>query len=191
MIGIIDYSLGNTGNLVNALKKLGYESVITKDKNVLSSCEAIILPGVGHFGYAMNIINTSGLKDMIIELSKYKRLIGICLGMQLLFEHSEEGNADGLGILKGSIARIDTDLTIPHLGWNTLTSNDQSLNGKDVYFIHSYKVSESEYTIAETDYNSNIPAIVKKENITGIQFHPEKSGETGLFILKNALEGSF
>lgn len=191
MIGIIDYSLGNTGNLVNALKKLGYESVITKDKNVLSSCEAIILPGVGHFGYAMNIINTSGLKDMIIELSKYKRLIGICLGMQLLFEHSEEGNAAGLGILKGRIARIDTDLTIPHLGWNTLTSNDQSLNGKDVYFIHSYKVSESEYTIAETDYNSNIPAIVKKENITGIQFHPEKSGETGLFILKNALEGSF
>lgn len=191
MIGIIDYSLGNTGNLVNALKNLGYESVITKDKNVLSSCEAIILPGVGHFGYAMNIINTSGLKDMIIELSKYKRLIGICLGMQLLFEHSEEGNADGLGILKGSIARIDTDLTIPHLGWNTLTSNYQSLNGKDVYFIHSYKVSESEYTIAETDYNSNIPAIVKKENITGIQFHPEKSGETGLFILKNALEGSF
>lgn len=191
MIGIIDYSLGNTGNLVNALKKLGYESVITKDKNVLSSCEVIILPGVGHFGYAMNIINTSGLKDMIIELSKYKQLIGICLGMQLLFEHSEEGNADGLGILKGSIARIDTDLTIPHLGWNTLTSNYQSLNGKDVYFIHSYKVSESEYTIAETDYNSNIPAIVKKENITGIQFHPEKSGETGLFILKNALEGSF
>ena len=191
MIGIIDYSLGNTGNLVNALKKLGYESVITKDKNVLSSCEAIILPGVGHFGYAMNIINTSGLKDMIIELSKYKQLIGICLGMQLLFEHSEEGNADGLGILKGSIARIDTDLTIPHLGWNTLTSNYQSLNGKDVYFIHSYKVSASEYTIAETDYNSNIPAIVKKENITGIQFHPEKSGETGLFILKNALEGSF
>lgn len=191
MIGIIDYSLGNTGNLVNALKNLGYESVITKDKNVLSSCEAIILPGVGHFGYAMNIINTSGLKDMIIELSKNKRLIGICLGMQLLFEHSEEGNAAGLGILKGRIARIDTDLTIPHLGWNTLTSNDQSLNGKDVYFIHSYKVSESEYTIAETDYNSNIPAIVKKENITGIQFHPEKSGETGLFILKNALEGSF
>lgn len=191
MIGIIDYSLGNTGNLVNALKKLGYESVITKDKNVLSSCEAIILPGVGHFGYAMNIINTSGLKDMIIELSKYKRLIGICLGMQLLFEHSEEGNAAGLGILKGRIARIDTDLTIPHLGWNTLTSNYQSLNGKDVYFIHSYKGLESEYTIAETDYNSNIPAIVKKENITGIQFHPEKSGETGLFILKNALEGSF
>ncbi|HBV22638.1 MAG TPA: imidazole glycerol phosphate synthase subunit HisH [Jeotgalicoccus sp.] len=191
MIGIIDYSLGNTGNLVNALKKLGYESVITKDKNVLSSCEAIILPGVGHFGYAMNIINTSGLKDMIIELSKYKRLIGICLGMQLLFEHSEEGNAAGLGILKGRIARIDTDLTIPHLGWNTLTSNYQSLNGKDVYFIHSYKGLESEYTIAETDYNSNIPAIVKKGNVTGIQFHPEKSGETGLYILKNALEGSF
>lgn len=191
MIGIIDYSLGNTGNLVNALKKLGYESVITKDKNVLSSCEAIILPGVGHFGYAMNIINTSGLKDMIIELSKYKRLIGICLGMQLLFEYSEEGNAAGLGILKGRIARIDTDLTIPHLGWNTLTSNYQSLNGKDVYFIHSYKGLESEYTIAETDYNSNIPAIVKKGNVTGIQFHPEKSGETGLYILKNALEGSF
>lgn len=191
MIGIIDYSLGNTGNLVNALKKLGYESVITKDKNVLSSCEAIILPGVGHFGYAMNIINTSGLKDMIIELSRYKRLIGICLGMQLLFEHSEEGNAAGLGILKGRIARIDTDLTIPHLGWNTLTSNYQSLNGKDVYFIHSYKGLESEYTIAETDYNSNIPAIVKKGNVTGIQFHPEKSGETGLYILKNALEGSF
>ena len=191
MIGIIDYSLGNTGNLVNALKKLGYESVITKDKNVLSSCEAIILPGVGHFGYAMNIINTSGLKDMIIELSKYKRLIGICLGMQLLFERSEEGNAAGLGILKGRIARIDTDLTIPHLGWNTLTSNYQSLNGKDVYFIHSYKGLESEYTIAETDYNSNIPAIVKKGNVTGIQFHPEKSGETGLYILKNALEGSF
>lgn len=191
MIGIIDYSLGNTGNLVNALKKLGYESVITKDKNVLSSCEAIILPGVGHFGYAMNIINTSGLKDMIIELSRYKRLIGICLGMQLLFEYSEEGNAAGLGILKGRIARIDTDLTIPHLGWNTLTSNYQSLNGKDVYFIHSYKGLESEYTIAETDYNSNIPAIVKKGNVTGIQFHPEKSGETGLYILKNALEGSF
>lgn len=191
MIGIIDYSLGNTGNLTNALKKLGYNSVISKDKNVLSSCEAIILPGVGHFGFAMNIINTFEIKEMIIELSKTKPLVGICLGMQLLFEHSEEGNADGLGILKGHITRIATDLAVPHLGWNTLTSEYQSLNNKDVYFVHSYKASESEYNIAMTDYNTNIPAIVKKENITGIQFHPEKSGDTGLLILKKALQGSF
>lgn len=191
MIGIIDYSLGNTANLTNALTKLGYKSVISRDISVLNECDTIILPGVGHYAYAMEIIEKLNLREMILELSKTKPMIGICLGMQLFFEHSEEGDVRGLGILKGMVKRIDSYLPVPHLGWNTLESNLPSLNGKNVYFVHSYQVTNIVDVIATANYATTIPAIVQRDNIIGIQFHPEKSGEIGLTILDNAIRGSF
>lgn len=191
MIGIIDYKLGNTGNLINALHTLGYEAVVTRDKDILDQCSTVILPGVGHFKEAMNNINALGLSDTLTSISKEKPLIGICLGMQLLFEDSEEGNVEGLGLLEGSIRKIKTPHPIPHLGWNTLKSDVQSLDGKDVYFVHSYQLVDSPDVIAVTDYGVTVPGIVQKDNITGIQFHPEKSGEVGLKILNDALKGHF
>lgn len=191
MIGIINYRLGNTGNLINALHTLGYESILTNDKKTLETCEAVILPGVGHFKEAMQNIKSLNLDDTIISLSKDKPLLGICLGMQLLFEKSEEGNVEGLGLLKGEIHRIKTKHPIPHLGWNTLKSNVDILNGEDVYFIHSYQLGVSDDIIATTDYGTTIPAIVKNNNIIGIQFHPEKSGEAGLKILDHTLKGDY
>jgi glutamine amidotransferase len=191
MIGIINYKLGNTGNLINALHTLGYESILTDDKEVLEACDTIILPGVGHFKEAMQNIKSLQLEETIISLSVSKPLIGICLGMQLLFESSEEGRVKGLSILDGHIERIQSKYPIPHLGWNTLESKIDLLDGKDVYFVHSYQLGQSEDIIATTDYGTTIPAIVKKNNITGIQFHPEKSGEVGLKILDHTLKGDY
>lgn len=191
MIGIVDYSLGNIQNIKNALDKLGKEYMLSSDKDDLKRCETIILPGVGHFGEAMKKIDSLGIKEDLIELSKSKRMIGICLGMQLLFETSEEGNAEGLGILGGDVRKIATPLPIPHLGWNTLDSSSEFLNGKDVYFIHTFKIENAPDVIATSEYGTGITAVVQKDNITGIQFHPEKSGDTGIEILKQAIEGGF
>lgn len=191
MIGIIDYSLGNTANLKNALEKLGYDAIVTNDSSVLYRSDQIILPGVGHFRQAMDNINSLGLKELILDLSGQKPLLGICLGMQLLFEYSEEGDTGGLDLLKGHIEHIQSSLPVPHLGWNTLKSSSDSLDGEDVYFVHSYKVTGSNDIIASAMYDGQIPAVVRHNNITGIQFHPEKSGDAGLRILNNALKGRF
>lgn len=191
MIGILDYSLGNIQNIKNALEKLGYRYILSSKHSDLADCDAVILPGVGHFGSAIKTIEALGIKEELLEIAKSKRIIGICLGMQLLFESSEEGNVQGLGLLKGQIRKIDTPYVTPHLGWNTLRSNNEKLNGKDVYFIHSYMVEESSDIIATSEYGPDIPAIAQKDNIIGIQFHPEKSGDAGLKILKQAIEGGF
>ncbi|WP_411842970.1 imidazole glycerol phosphate synthase subunit HisH [Salinicoccus sp. HZC-1] len=191
MIGIVDYSLGNIQNIKNALDKLGYPYMLSSRHSDLLNCDVVILPGVGHFGSAINTIDALGIKDELLEIAKTKRIIGICLGMQLLFESSEEGNVKGLGLLKGHVRKIDTPYVIPHLGWNTLNSNNEKLNGKDVYFIHSYMVEDAADIIATSDYGADVPAIAQKDNIIGIQFHPEKSGDAGLEILKHAIEGGF
>ncbi|WP_017550015.1 imidazole glycerol phosphate synthase subunit HisH [Salinicoccus carnicancri] len=191
MIGIVDYSLGNIQNVKNALDKLGYPYLLSSEQSELESCDTVILPGVGHFGNAMQAIESLGIKDTLLEIAGSKRIIGICLGMQLLFESSSEGNREGLGLLKGHVRRMDTPFTIPHLGWNTLDSGYKSLDGRDVYFIHSYMVTEAEDVIATSGYGTDVPAIVQKDSIIGIQFHPEKSGAAGLEILKNAIEGGF
>ncbi len=191
MIGIVDYSLGNIQNVKNALEKLGFDYVLSGRKEDLMTCDTVILPGVGHFGEAMKTIDALGIREDLIELSKTKRIIGICLGMQLLFECSEEGHAEGLGLIPGTVRKMETQYTVPHLGWNTLRSGHDSLDQRDVYFIHSYMVTDSPNIIATAEYGPDIPAVAQHENIIGIQFHPEKSGMAGLDILNTALRGGF
>lgn len=190
MIAILDYGLGNIANLTNAIRFLGYEVEVTKKADTLRQASTIILPGVGHFKDAMERIQAQDLLPLLNELKETKQLVGICLGMQLLFEHSEEGDIDGLGYLPGTVERILSPHPVPHLGWNALHSPLPSLNG-DVYFIHSYKAVTKENIVATADYGQEVVAIVQKDNILGIQFHPEKSGAQGLAILDQALKGGF
>ncbi|WP_225743496.1 imidazole glycerol phosphate synthase subunit HisH [Marinilactibacillus sp. Marseille-P9653] len=190
MIAIVDYGLGNIANLTNALEYLGYEVEITHDEERLKQADRIILPGVGHFKDAMNRIQQLGLLPVLEELKETKPFVGICLGMQLLFDSSEEGNVNGLGYLPGDVKKITGNVTVPHLGWNKLSSEVPSLND-DVYFIHSFKVHTDENVVATSEYEEDVVAIVQKDHIIGIQFHPEKSGEKGLKILDQALKGGF
>lgn len=190
MVALVDYGLGNIQNLKNALKYLGYEVVLTKDPKVLREASHVILPGVGHFKAAMDRLNEEGLIPVLDELRMSKPFIGICLGMQLLFSHSEEGDVDGLSYLPGKVELIRSELPVPHLGWNTLITKDGSTD-EDVYFIHSYKVATDENVVAWADYGQRITAIVQKGTLIGIQFHPEKSGYAGLAILDKALKGGF
>lgn len=191
MIALFDYGLGNLANVKNALEYLGYAVEITNDRDRLEGASHIILPGVGHFGDAMATLRRAGFIPLLEELRTKKPFIGICLGMQLLFQHSEEGDVDGLGWLPGDVIRILSDYPVPHLGWNTLKSKNALLDGQEVYFIHSYHVVTDENVVATTDYGQPITAIVQQGNLIGIQFHPEKSGQIGLAILKQALEGGF
>jgi glutamine amidotransferase len=190
MIAIVDYGLGNIANVMNALHYLGYEVEVTKDTGKLRAASHILLPGVGHFKDAMEAIERQGLVPILKELRQTHPMVGICLGMQLLFEHSEEGDAKGLSFLPGKVELIRSELPVPHLGWNTLIS-DHPLLTEDVYFIHSYKVVTKENVVATADYGQEIVAIVQKDSLIGIQFHPEKSGEAGLAILDQALKGGF
>lgn len=190
MIAIVDYGLGNIANVMNALHYLGYEVELTKDLEKLRAASHIILPGVGHFRDAMEAIERQELVPILNELRETHPMVGICLGMQLLFEHSEEGDTEGLSFLPGKVELIKSDLPVPHLGWNTLIS-DHPLLMEDVYFIHSYKVVTKENVVATADYGQEIVAIVQKDNLIGIQFHPEKSGNAGLAILDQALKGGF
>lgn len=190
MIAIVDYGLGNIANLTNAMHYLGYDVVVTHDINELNEADTIVLPGVGHFKDAMNRLSELDLLEPLNELKDKKPFIGICLGMQLLFEKSEEGNVDGLGYLPGTVKKITGTLPVPHLGWNKLDSSLPSLQG-DVYFIHSYKVETDENIVATAMYEDPVVAIVQKEQLIGIQFHPEKSGDLGLKILDQALKGGF
>lgn len=201
MTVIIDYGVGNLFSLVSSLHKIGEEAVITSDRSVIENAERIILPGVGAFCDAAEKLRESGLIPVLMnEIKKGKPVMGICLGMQLLFEKSYEyGEYDGLGLLKGSIRPI-TDVTkelkIPHMGWNSLIFKNGSHplfkyinNGDYVYFVHSYYASEcDDSVIAVTDYGAPLTAAVARKNVMGCQFHPEKSGETGLNILRSFCE---
>ena len=197
MTAIIDYGVGNLFSLISSFKKIGEEAVITKDANVLRKADRIILPGVGAFCDAAKKLKDSGLVPVIFEeAAKGKPIMGICLGMQLLFEKSYEyGEHEGLGLIKGEIALIPDNggqLKIPHMGWNALkfTETKHPLfkyvsEGDFVYFVHSYHgINCDESIIASSEYGTKITAAVAKANVMGCQFHPEKSGETGLAILK-------
>lgn len=137
MIVIVDYGLGNISNVKRAIEHLGYEVVVSNKQNIIDQAETIILPGVGHFKDAMSEIKRLNL-DAILAKNTDKKMIGICLGMQLMYEHSDEGDASGLGFIPGNISRIQTEYPVPHLGWNNLVSKHPMLN-QDVYFVHSYK----------------------------------------------------
>ena len=197
MIAIIDYDAGNIKSVEKALQKLGQEVCITRDPKLLLNAEKVILPGVGAFGDAMSHLNAYGLVEIIREIvDKKTPFLGICLGLQLLFERSDEApGVEGLGILKGEILRIPKGegRKIPHMGWNSLKLNPKSRlfsgirDGVYVYFVHSFYLRAEEETqvAATTEYGVPIHAAVEKDNVYACQFHPEKSGSAGLDMLRN------
>ena len=200
MIAIVDYDAGNIKSVEKALQFLGQEPVVTRDKETLLQAEKVIVPGVGAFGDAMGKMHQYGLVEVLREIAaKGTPLLGICLGLQLFFESSEETpGVEGLGLLPGKIVRIPDKegFKIPHMGWNSIQINPASRllkgieEGAYIYFVHSYYLqAENEADVAATtDYVVNIHAAAEHENIFATQFHPEKSGEIGLRILKNFIE---
>lgn len=201
MIGIIDYGMGNLHSVSSALKRLGQPYFVSDKKEELAEADKLLLPGVGSFKDAMSILKGTGLADFIKEeAAAGKPLLGICLGMQLLFEESEEnGLTKGLSLLPGRVERFTGKTEtgerykVPHMGWNKLhytqpSSLIENLDEGFVYFVHSYVVNpgDSETLIAEAEYGGrSVPAVVGKKNIFGTQFHPEKSSEVGMTILSN------
>lgn len=197
MVAIVDYGVGNLFSLQSSFAAIGVEAVVTADKEVLQAADSIILPGVGAFEDAARKLRSSGLDVVIQELAAQgKPLMGICLGMQLLFEKSYEyGCHEGLGLLKGTVRPIQEvipqDYKIPHIGWNPLIFKQDSplfayINPGDcVYFVHSYYATDcDDAVIATAEYGAELTAAVAKDNVFGCQFHPEKSGSVGLNILK-------
>lgn len=198
MIAIVDYDAGNIKSVEKALQHIGTECVITRDVATIEQADKVIVPGVGAFEDAMNKMNAYHLTDVLRRVAKSGTpILGICLGLQLFFERSEESESDveGLGLLPGKIVRFpDTEgYKIPHMGWNSLHVNPNSkllkgvAEGSYVYFVHSYylQAKREEDVAATTDYIVNVHAAVEHDNIFAAQFHPEKSGEVGLHILKN------
>ncbi len=201
MIAVIDYGAGNLQSVVKALHFIGCDSVITNNKQELLQADGAILPGVGSFADAMDCMNQSGATDAVLEFIRTgKPLLGICLGLQLLFDGSEESpGVKGLGLLKGSITRIPNQngtLKIPHMGWNSLAITEQDglfrgVTGEPyVYFVHSYylKADDPSIVAARTSYGVEIDASVHQDNIYATQFHPEKSGRVGLQLLQNFVD---
>lgn len=193
MIAVIDYGAGNLFSVKNALDYLGEESVLTSDPGELERADGLILPGVGAFPDAMRMLRGAGLVPVIREQAAKKPLLGICLGMQALFETGMEfERTEGLGLIPGVVDRIQTVYKIPHIGYNELEFGVPSPllagigEGACVYFVHSFQAyTADEYVAASCGYGCRIPALVQRGNVFGAQFHPEKSGETGLAILRN------
>ena len=200
MIAIIDYGAGNIQSVSKALKHIGCDCFITNKKDEILSADGAVLPGVGSFGDTVDSLNKYGIKEAVIEFIKSgKPFLGICLGLQLLFPGSEESEgAEGLGVFDGTITKIPNSdgLKIPHMGWNSLkiTKDSRLFKGIEenpyVYFVHSYFLNAADKSIvaAQTEYGVTIDAAVEKGNVFATQFHPEKSGNTGLRILKNFVD---
>ncbi|WP_304249802.1 imidazole glycerol phosphate synthase subunit HisH [Limosilactobacillus gastricus] len=197
MIAIIDYGAGNTFNVQKAFDFLGVETVLTSDPKVIDQSSALVLPGVGAFKAAMDNLQAAGLVDIIkITVANGKPLLGICLGMQMLFEYSEEyGQTTGLGLIPGKVVAIpDGDLLVPQMGWNQQilhkpTSVFKEVANQYTYFVHSYYAqTDPQYITSTVDYGVQVPAIVERDQIIGMQFHPEKSGQVGLRLLKDFVE---
>lgn len=201
MIAIIDYGMGNLHSVSKAVERLGYEAVVTADPAVIAAADGAILPGVGAFGDAMENLRETKLDEATkAYAASGKPLMGICLGMQLLFSQSEEhGINEGLGLLPGKVVRFKGDYKVPHMGWNKLSFLQQSplfkgLEEGHVYFVHSFhaKPEVASDLLATTDYYQQVTAIVGRNNVYGMQFHPEKSSDLGMKLLGNflALTGS-
>ena len=199
MIAVIDYGVGNLFSLLSSLNYVGLDTKLTYNIEEIKNAKGIILPGVGAFRDAIGNLEKYGLKETLIsEAKKGKPFLGICLGMQMLFEKSYEyGEFEGLGLITGTVEEIkkNSDLKIPHMGWNSLMINDRFKNDKIlkdvnnneyVYYVHSYFAkTDMKNIVTYSEYGTKIPGIVKNENVYGMQFHPEKSGDTGLKLLKN------
>jgi len=203
MIAVIDYGVGNLFSLLSSLNYVGLDTKLTNNIEEIKNAKGIILPGVGAFRDAIGNLEKYGLKETLInEARKGKPFLGICLGMQMLFEKSYEyGEYEGLGLINGTVEEIkkyipeNSDLKIPHMGWNSLIINERFKddkilkdidNNEYVYYVHSYFAkTDTKNIVAYSEYGTKIPGIVKNENVYGMQFHPEKSGDTGLKLLKN------
>ena len=203
MIAVIDYGVGNLFSLLSSLNYVGLHTKLTNDIEEIKNANGIILPGVGAFRDAIGNLEKYGLKETLIsEAKKGKPFLGICLGMQMLFEKSYEyGEYEGLGLINGTVEEIkkyipeNSDLKIPHMGWNSLMINNRFKNDKIlkdvnnneyVYYVHSYFAkTDMKNIVTYSEYGTKIPGIVKNENVYGMQFHPEKSGDAGLKLLKN------
>lgn len=197
MIAVVDYGVGNLYSLTGSLKYLGLETVVTSSPDDFERADKIILPGVGAFGDAARKLRESGVTDALYkQVALKKPLLGICLGMQLLFEGSTEyGYTQGLSLIPGTVREIPQDkiapLKVPHMGWNSLVFKAESpvfkyvSEGERVYYVHSYYAADcAQYVTATSQYGMEITGAVQKDNVFGTQFHPEKSGDTGLRILK-------
>ncbi len=208
MITIIDYGLGNLASVVNALKKLGIPFEISREVDVIKNAKVLILPGVGAAGQGMENLKAGQMDKVIIEQNKKGTpILGICLGMQLLFSSSEEGNVNCLGLIEGDVKKFSTGLKVPQIGWNQLRYQNSNIKDQKqklkikklfnkindysyFYFVNSYYCGPDDKSIiaAATDYGGEFCSVVIKNNIIGVQFHPEKSGGTGLQLLKNFWE---
>lgn len=197
MIGIIDYGVGNLFSVKNTLDRLGAESFISSDLEELAKADKLILPGVGAFEEAMKKIKDHQIDRFLNQAKENgKPILGICLGMQLLFEVSyEHGEHQGLGMIEGKVVPIETSYKVPHMGWNRLSFPQPSPITKEmgeeewVYFVHSYHViTDEKWVIATTNYGKELQVGVQKDLVFGLQFHPEKSGQVGLKMLKNFME---
>ena len=196
-IAIVDYGVGNLKSVSNAMAYLGIETRICGDGRELELADSIILPGVGAFPDAADRLRETGLDQVLLNQSKKKPMLGICLGMQLLFEWGDEVRpCQGLGLISGVVRRMETIQKLPHIGWNSLSFPNDSLlfrgleKGACVYFVHSFsgRPTVSEQVLAVTDYGGPVVAAVRQGQVYGCQFHPEKSGEVGLTILRNFAE---
>jgi imidazole glycerol phosphate synthase glutamine amidotransferase subunit len=196
MTTIVDYGAGNLRSVQNTLDELGAEYVTSQEPQAVSASEKIILPGVGHFGHMMRRLDQLGLREPLLErLRAQVPFLGICVGLQCLFEGSEESpGAKGLGIFSGSVKRFTGDARIPHMGWNSLSRTKASqllkglVDGTYTYFAHSYYAPITGASVATCTYIHPYTAILEQENVYAVQFHPEKSGPAGLRIMRNFLD---
>lgn len=201
MVAIVDYGVGNLYSVASSLRAIGAEVVVTGDRETLEKADKILLPGVGAFRDAIQKLKETGLADVVIEQAKKgKKILGICLGMQLLFDKSfEYGEYDGLGLVRGSVVPmrgvIPEKLNVPQIGWNSLRFEKKHpllkyvKEGDFVYFVHSYYATDcDEALLLSTEYGADITAAVVQDNVAGMQFHPEKSGEVGLNLLRAFVE---
>lgn len=188
---IVDYDAGNVKSLQFALERLGVKALITNDSEHISAADKVIFPGQGEAGSAMDKLKSKGLDLLIPQLNQ--AVLGICLGMQLLCEKTEEGNTEGLGIIPTEVKRFPKTVKVPQMGWNTVNHNENGLFkgiSQDcyMYLVHSYSVPLTENTIAQSDYGGAYSVAVEKDNFYGVQFHPEKSSKDGLLLLENFLK---
>lgn len=194
MIALIDYDAGNTCSVMNALKRVGVEFILTDQAAKIRNADKVIFPGVGHAASAMRALQKKNLDELIPSLTQ--PVLGICVGLQLMCESSEEGNVNCLGIIPGRVKRFDESngIKVPHMGWNTVHAfaEDPIWRGVQTndhfYFVHSYYVPQSDYAIATCEYDVSFAAAIRKDNFWGVQFHAEKSGDVGERVLRNFLE---